>query len=175
MSAAPPPWSAPLRLSEVQRGPRTVSLAADGQARARVAALLDLPALSRLEGEVTVAPWLDGAQLRALWRAELQQTCGVTAEPFDVSLSGEFDVRAVPPDSRAAPSPEAEISLDPDAEDPPDVLEDETLDLAAYLVEALALELDPFPRAPGAEFVAPDEPPEPSPFAALAAFKRGSG
>lgn len=175
MSVAPPPWSAPVRLSEVQRGPRTVALVADAPARARVAALLDLPALSRLEGEVTVAPWLDGAQVRAMWSADLQQTCSITAEPLDVSLSGEFDVRAVPSDSRAAPSPEAEISVDPEAEDPPDVLEGETLDLAAYLVEALALELDPFPRAPGAEFSPPEEPAEPSPFSALASLKRGPG
>ena len=171
MIPAAPPWSAPLRLAQAQRGARTVHLAADAPARARIAALLDLPALERLEGEVTVTPWLDGAELRARWSAELQQTCSVTAEPFDVALSGDFHVRAVPAGSRAAPSAAAEVSLDPDAEDPPDVLEGDVLDLAGYLVEALALELDPFPRAPGAEFQPPDEPAEPSPFAALAAMK----
>ncbi len=171
MSPAAPPWSAPVRLSEVQRGARTVHLVADGAARARIADLLGLAALSRLEGEVTAAPWLDGAEVRARWSADVQQTCSVTAEPFDAVLSGDFHVRAVPADSRAAPSPDAEISVDPEAEDPPDVLEGETLDLAGYLVEALALELDPFPRAPGAEFQPPEEPPEPSPFAALAALK----
>lgn len=175
MSAAPPPWSVPLRLAEVQRGPRTVTLVADKAVRGRVAALLDLAALSRLEGQVTVAPWLDGAQVRARWRADLRQTCSVSAEPFDTSLSGEMEVRAVPPGSRAAPAADAEVTVDPDAEDPPDVLEGDVLDLGAYLVEALALELDPFPRAPGAEFTPPEEPAEPSPFAALAALKRRPG
>ena len=171
MTAAAP-WSVPIRLAEVQRGARTLSLAADAETRVRIAALLDLPALSRLEGEVSVAPWLDGAQLRALWSADLQQTCSVSGEAFDTSLSGDFDVRAVPPDSRAAPAADADVSVDPEGEDPPDVLEGDTLDLGAYLVEALALELDPFPRAPGAEFTAPEETAEPSVFAALSALQR---
>ncbi len=166
-----PPWSVPLRLSEVQRGGRTLHLAADADARARIASLLELPALMRLEGEVTVSPWLDGAEVRARWSADLQQTCSITAESFDSPLTGDFHVRVVPSDSRAAPAADAEVSVDPEAEDPPDVLDGDTLDLGAYLVEALALELDPFPRAPGAEFQPPGEPPEPSPFAALAALK----
>ena len=171
MTAAPP-WSVPVRLSEIQRGPRTLELAADAAARARIATLLDLPALERFEARVNVAPWLDGAQVDARWSADLSQTCSVTAEPFAGAFSGEFSVRAVPADSRAAPSPEAEVSVDPDAEDPPDVLEGEVVDLGAYLVEHLALELDPFPRAPGAQFEPPAAEPEPSPFAALAALKR---
>jgi uncharacterized metal-binding protein YceD (DUF177 family) len=171
MSPDPQPWSAPLRLSEVQRGSRTLHLVADAEVRARIAALLELPALTRLEGEVAVAPWLDGADVRARWSADLQQTCSVTAEPFDSALAGEFHVRAVPGGSPAAPAPEAEVSVDPEAEDPPDVMEGDTLDLGAYLVEALALELDPFPRAPGAEFAPPEPEVEPSPFAALAGLK----
>ena len=171
MTPDAPPWSVPLRLSEVQRGPRTLRLAADEAARARIAELLELPALSRLEGEVTVTPWLDGADVRARWSADLQQTCSVTAEEFPSAPAGDFHVRAVPADSRAAPSPEAEVSVDPEAEDPPDVLDGDVLDLGGYLVEALALELDPFPRAPGAEFKPPEDPAEPSPFAALAALK----
>jgi uncharacterized metal-binding protein YceD (DUF177 family) len=59
------------------------------------------------------------------------------------------------------------VELDPDAADPPDVLEDDAIDLAAYVVEHLALEIDPFARKPGVEFeyTPPDE--EESPFAVL--------
>lgn len=167
------PWSVPVRLSEVQRGARRLTLSADPQTRTRIAELLDLPALARFDGEVTVSPWLDGAEVRGRWSADLEQLCSVSAEPFGARLDGEFAVRAVPADSRAAPAAAAEISVDPEAEDPPDVLESETLDLGAYLVEHLALELDPFPRAPGAQFEAPDEPPEPSPFAGLVVLKGG--
>ena len=169
--SAPAPWSQTVRLSEVQRGPATHRLEADPAARERIARLLDLPSLSRLSGEVETAPWLDGAELRARWSAELEQTCSVTADAFPQSPAGEFRLRVVPAGSRAAPAPDAEVSVDPEAEDPPDVLESETLDLAAYLVEHLALELDPFPRKPGAEWRPPEADAEPSPFAKLAALK----
>ena len=42
--------------------------------------------------------------------------------------------------------------------------------MSGYVVEHLALELDPFPRKPGAVFVQPPEPTEISPFAALKAL-----
>lgn len=166
-----PPWSHRVRLSEAQRGVE-VELRADSAARARIAALLDLPALDRLEGEVRLRSWLDGAELRGAWRAGYAQTCSVTAEPFGQEGRGEFTVRVLPSGSPHAPREDAEGALDPDADDPPDVLEGEEIDVAAYLVEHFALELDPFPRAPGAVFEAPETAPEPSPFAALAALKR---
>ncbi|WP_236627552.1 hypothetical protein [Caulobacter sp. B11] len=43
--------------------------------------------------------------------------------------------------------------------------------MSGYVIEHLALELDPFPRKPGAVFVAPPEPVELSPFAALKRLK----
>jgi uncharacterized metal-binding protein YceD (DUF177 family) len=51
------------------------------------------------------------------------------------------------------------------------VLEDEGVDIAGYLVEHLALELDPYPRKPGVEWEAPPEEREASPFAVLQKLK----
>ncbi len=167
--SAPPPWSRPVRLSEAQRG-ATIALDASEPERAAVAGLLDLIALPRLTGEVTLKPWLDGAEIEGRFEAAFTRACGVTLEPFDQTQRGVFHVRVVPAGSPNAPDPEEEIDVE--ADDPPDVLEGDTIDVAAYLVEHFALELDPFPRAPGAEFVQPPEPAEPSPFAKLAALKR---
>ena len=60
-----------------------------------------------------------------------------------------------------------EVDYDPEAPDPPDVLHGEAIDVAGYVVEHLALEIDPFARKPGVEFeyTPPDE--EESPFAVL--------
>ena len=44
------------------------------------------------------------------------------------------------------------------------MLEGDAIDLAAYVVEHLALEIDPFPRKPGVEF---DYTPDPEPDIAL--------
>ena len=49
-----------------------------------------------------------------------------------------------------------------------------SIDLGALATEFLILGLDPYPRKPGATFQPPaDAKPEESPFAALAALKKG--
>lgn len=165
-------WSELVRLAEVGRSPGRRTLEADEVTRAKLARELDLVELPALSAEVSLAPWLDGAEVRGDWRARVVQTCGITLEPFETALSGAFEVKAVPASSPAAVQSEAgEAELDFDAPDPPDVLEDDRIDLAAYVVEHLALEIDPFPRKPDAVFEAPEAEPEASPFAALLELK----
>lgn len=168
---AEPPWPVVVRLAEVRGGPHALSLSADEAARRRIAAALDLDALNRLEAEVELAPWLDGVDLHARWTAAVVRTCGVTLDLFDTDLQGEFHVRAVPLGSRAAPSRGGDLELDPEADDPPDIVEGDAVDVGSYLVEHMALELDPFPRKPGAEFEPPAAETPPSPFASLAEWK----
>ena len=166
-----PDFSMRIRLSDVGRGPVSHRLAPDEAQRARIAAELDLAGLPAFVGEVKVFPWHDGAEIQGRWTATVTYVCGVSLDTFDAEMTGEFDIRAVPPSSPLASAPEpdeqGEIELDLDADDPPDVLDGETLDLAAYLVEDLALDLDPFPRKPGAVFEAPPPENPESPFAVL--------
>jgi uncharacterized metal-binding protein YceD (DUF177 family) len=165
-------WSEPVRLAEVGRSSALRTLKADDATRAGLARELNLVEVPELSAEVRLAPWLDGAEMRADWRARVVQTCGVTLEPFESALSGSFEVRAVPASSPAAVSEDVgEVELSLDAPDPPDVLEDDRIDLAAYVVEHFALELDPFPRKPDAVFEPPEAQPETSPFAALLELK----
>ena len=169
-------WSDQVRLGQLSRGPITRRLCADDEARRRIARDLGIERLDDLEGELVVTPWLDGAEIRGRWRAELEQTCGVTLEPLPSQPRGEFLVRVVPAGSPNAPREEdEEVLIDLEGADPPDVLEGDSVDLAAYLVEHLALQVDPFPRKPGAVFVQPDEPSAPSPFEALRNFPAGPG
>ena len=170
--ADPNLWPVTLRFSQAQRSAPTLELEADVARRAVLAEALDLVALDRFTAQVHVTPWLDGVQIAARWTADVVQTCGVSLEPFETTLVGEFKVRVTPPDSPAADPGGIEVSIDPEAEDPPDILEGDELQIGGYLVEHLALEIDPFPRKPGAAFVAPSEEAPPSPFAALLALKR---
>lgn len=166
-------WSEPVRLSEITRGSIERRLTPDETTRARIAETLGLDALPALEAEIRLQPWLDGAELTARWAGRVVQTCGVTLEPFETSLGGEFEVRAVPPGSRAAPTEAAgEVVFDPEAPDPPDLLESDEIDPAAYVVEHLALEIDPYPRKPDAVFEPPEAEAETSPFAVLLALKK---
>jgi uncharacterized metal-binding protein YceD (DUF177 family) len=146
-------------------------LIADEAARQRIAKALDLVSLAHLEATVTVTPWLDGAALRGRWRAAVVQTCEVTLDTLPTDLEGEFELKLVPQGSDAAPRPESEITLDPQEEDPPDVMETEEIDIGAYVIEHLALDLDPFPRTPGVEFEPPPAEEPASPFAILRQLK----
>lgn len=167
-------WSIPVRLSEIARQPLSRRLEPDEATKAAIARDLDLEALPAFSAEVTVSPWHDGVEIDGRWSARVTYRCGLTLEPFDDDLAGRFSVRAVPQDSPlAAPAetPGEELELDLEADDPPDVLETDAVDLGAYLVEHLAVELEPFPRKPGAVFEPPAQAEPESPFAVLKRLK----
>ncbi len=164
----PPLWSRFVTLAEVGRARQVVDLEADGPTRIAIARELDLERLDRLTGRVVLRPWLDGAEIDGVLEASVTQICSVSGEPFEQVLTGHFTVRAVPAGSDAAPSLElAEVDIDPEGDDPPDVLESDRIDVAAYVVEHLALEIDPFPRKPGAVFEPPRDQAVISPFSVL--------
>ncbi len=166
-------WTHIVRLSELANGPVSVKLAPDAEIRAGVAKRLGLVSLPALEGQISVRPWLDGAELRGRFTATVEQVCSVSLDNFETDLSGEIDLKLVPHGSPNAPTESAsgDVELDLETPDPPDVLNGEEIDLAGYLVEHLALEIDPFPRKPGAEFEYTPETKEESPFAVLKSLK----
>jgi uncharacterized metal-binding protein YceD (DUF177 family) len=164
-------WTVPVRLSEV-REPRRLRLEPDAAERAGTAKTLGLESLPALTAELTLKPWMDGVEIAGRFEAMVEQLCAVSLEPFEHPLAGEIDLRVVPAGSPQAAAPEnGELELDLEAPDPPDVSETGVIDLAAYVAEHLALEIDPFARKPGVEF-AYEPPPEPeSPFAVLKKLK----
>lgn len=173
--AKPPlnPWRESVRFVDLARGTVRRRLEPDTEQRKALARDLGLDALDSFTAEMTVSPWLDGAQIDGRFTAEVTQTCGVSLDPFESTLSGDFTVRVLPAGSPSAPAndPADEIELDPDADDPPDIIEGDEIDLAAYAVEHLALEVDPFPRKPGAVFEPPPPEEDASPFAVLRKLK----
>jgi hypothetical protein len=154
-------WPAP-------RSPeRRLALTANPAILADLSRDLDVETLQRLSAEIVVRPWLDGMELEGRLDALVTRICGVTLEPFDVALDEPFKVRVVPRGSPNAPRSEGEIVIDLEAEDPPDEAEEEGVDPSVYVLESLALALDPFPRKPGAVFEPPAAETSASPFAAL--------
>jgi uncharacterized metal-binding protein YceD (DUF177 family) len=155
-------------------GPKVVeSLVASPEERAAVARRLGILAVDRLAAEVTVKN-LGAGQFRVegTWQAEVQQACVVTLEPVADSLSGRLEASFEAREARGAGS---EVVVDPEAADPAESLPAEGLDLGELVVQELAVALDPYPRAPGAEVPAEYRPPErdedKGPFAALRALK----
>jgi len=165
-------WGRALSWPDALAGESDLHLSADAKTRLAIVRDLDLEGLARLDAQLTLRPWLDGVSIKGRLEGVATRICGLSLEPFDVAIDEPIDVRIVPAGSPNAPQFDEEVIVDLDAEDPPDIAEGGVIDLAAYLVEALALALDPFPRKPGAVF----EPPEPtapiSPFAALSAMTK---
>jgi uncharacterized metal-binding protein YceD (DUF177 family) len=168
------PWSVPLRFVDVARGPVRRELEADDATRRSLARLLGLSGIESLTADVTARPWLDGVEIQGRFDARVSYICSATGEPFDGREDGDFTVRVLPAGSPNAPQEELgeEIDLDPEADDPPDVVEGDVIDLGGYVVEHLSLELDPFPRKPGAVFEPPKTEESASPFAVLRQLRK---
>ncbi|MHC8509499.1 MAG: YceD family protein [Rhodospirillales bacterium] len=141
---------------------------------AAAARLLQLERIEALSGRATVKPQGGGRFiLEGAFKAAVHPVCVISLAPFRQELSGRFKRHyTMSPPPAAAPGPE--IELDADDSLYPDAIPGGALDFGILLTEELALALDPFPRAPGAVFQAPEAAPEgaDSPFAALAQLKK---
>jgi hypothetical protein len=99
----------------------------------------------------------------------------VSLEDFESVV--EEPVEAVFGPEEAGGKTPVTVSLDPEQE-PPDAIVDGKIDLGALALEFLTLALDPYPRKPDVAFVGGQDAKdaaEVSPFAALAALKKGEG
>lgn len=147
----------------------------DAAGRAAIAAelgLLDLPAF-RLKGEIRPSGRND-FELEAELTADIVQPCSITLAPVPASLK-EPVRRSFVADWQIPEGDEVEMPEDDTLEPLPEVI-----DIGTVALEALALALPLYPRAPGAElgeavFTAPDAEPlrdeDLRPFAGLAALK----
>ena len=159
-----PEWSHRLVLANVPAGGQSLSLDAPAEARAALARRLGLPAIHALSAELALTPDAGGRiAVRGTLRAELEQECVVTLAPVRASISDPVAWRLLPEGEEPA-----------DGDDDPDDIPSEggAVDLGEELAQQLALALDPYPRAPGAEI--PEEhrgDGAHGAFAALAALK----
>lgn len=156
----------------------TVVLSADESERAALAADMDIVAVDTLEATFLVAPWRKhGVKVTGEVRGTVRQACVVTLEPVPETIVEAVEVTYLP-ESEIGPVSD-EIEIDPDADDPPEPLPGNAIDLGAVAAEHLALGLDPYPRAPGVAFEGHVEDDgsadRANPFAALAALKDKPG
>ncbi len=166
------PWSIPVRLADVDRGVIHLKPEADAATLVRIADSIGVDAVKSLTAEATLKPWLDGVELTGHVAAVVTQTCGVTLDAFDSTIETRFTLKALVAGSPNAPQAQGPaLVIDPDEEDPPEILEGDVIDVGDWLVEHLALEVDQFPRKPDAVFEQPGGVEVISPFAALAALK----
>ncbi|MFD1694635.1 YceD family protein [Roseibium aestuarii] len=179
------PWSHKVDGDRIADQEKKLLVEPDAPALKRIAAAYELDGIERLSADLTLKPWgKRGVRVVGKLKADLNQTCVVTLEPFVTRLEDEIDRSYLPASSRPRRprdlNDEGEIEIDLETLDPPDVMMDGVLDLGALICEQLALNIDPFPRKPGVVFeteadaegdAEPQEEKAPNAFAALAKLK----
>lgn len=165
----------PVHVAHLPAGGEELHVQANADERAAIAADFGLVELRSLAGDVTLTPRRGAAvRVEGTVAAEIVQSCVVSLVPVVQTIAETFAVDFVPEGEAQESAPGADIVIDPDRPDPPDVYSRGVIDIGAVVLEQMALAIDPYPRAPGAEL-----PPEgadadserTSPFAALASLR----
>lgn len=173
MEHAEPEFSRVVRLNEVGDGTRARDVTADVQERAALARRFGLLALDRLDATAHIIPEGESWLVTGSLGADFVQACIATGEPVRAKIETPFSVRFVR-DLESTEAEEIELS---DEDCDLVALNGERIDLGETVAQSLALNLDPYPRVPGADEklralgVLSEE--ESGPFAALKGLKLG--
>lgn len=148
-----------------------IDIEPSAEERTAVVADFDFVELPRLAARLSLRRAGDKVFVEGHLTAFVVQRCVVSLDPVPEEIDTTFERRFVR--ESGEPVRHVEIDIDATSEDPPDVYA-ETIDLGALVLEELALAINPYPRAPGVEFAAPDDDAEDddsgSPFAVLKSF-----
>lgn len=172
------PWSAPVALDQIPESGLHRTIEAPEAARAAIAALAGLREVPELTATFDLEKRGNKIHVTGRVKARVGQTCVVSLEPMENTINEDVDLTFAPPvagavvvdeDGGAEPRRKA-------AEDAPEPLTGNSIDLGAIAAEFLVLAIDPYPRKEGAEFAPPAvEETGNKPFAALAALKKEPG
>lgn len=170
-----------VKVGHISANPVQVHVEADERERAGLADLWRVEAVNSLSADLQIARWKkDGVRIKGHVSGELVQACVVTLEPVISKIDQEIDQIYVPEGSKLARivlDGAGEMVLDPDGPDLPETFVGDTIDAGALVAELAALDIDPYPKKPGAAFSGhieskAEEDKKPSPFAALKDWKK---
>jgi uncharacterized metal-binding protein YceD (DUF177 family) len=170
-----PILDATIRIDNLPPAGRELKIAADEAQRKALADLLEITAIERLDVTLTATTFRGGIRVLGRLQAQIEQPCVITLAPVHQAIDEPVDRVFLPEAEASRPaSPNSEVFVDLDADDPPDHFSGPEADLSDLIVETLALATDPYPRAAGASIdaleLAPDDEDE-SPFSSLKALK----
>lgn len=143
-----PEFSRLVRIDTIGEAPRAMDIAAEKSERVALARRFGLPDLAKLEATLTLSRRGEEIAVHGTLAAAVTQACVATAEPVAADVEAPFDILFRPQPDAAAADDEVELS-----ESEMDVVfhDGAAVDLGEAVAETLALALDPYPRAPGAD------------------------
>jgi uncharacterized metal-binding protein YceD (DUF177 family) len=141
----------PVSISSLPKPSEHIHLPVDAESLKQLANECGVNAFKSLETDFRFKRWRKhGATVVGSFKAEIEQDCIVTLEPVFSFLDESFERQFLPQRSSDYKMPEiidGEMILDPEADDLPDILETDVLNLWEILIEELILAIDPFPRS----------------------------
>ena len=144
-----PEFSRVVPVESLADGETVIDIEADADERAALARRFGLLALDSLTAKIGLTPVYAGlVRVHGALAAKVTQACVVTLKSVTTRVEGSFE-RLYGADT---PEEEAGLITDTDTEETPEPVTDGAVDVGEAVAEQLALELDPFPRAPGAAF-----------------------
>ncbi len=176
-SPSEPEFSRIVRVRELPSEGAEYGIFADEAERAALSRRFGLVSLDLLEATGLLRPQPGGVvRYSSRLRARVTQICVVTLEPVPDEIDIEVDIVFRP---ELASGFDGEVVLD--AQEDSEPLFGDSLNLGEIIAEEMALALNPYPRANGAEAAIGPEPLDEReieaarPFAALAALRRKDG
>lgn len=167
-----PEFSRPVALDTLGDAPRTIAVTAEAEERTALARRFGLLSIDLLAAEAKLIRAGDVVKATGRLTASVVQSCVATAAPVPAAIDEPFEIVFRP--EPAGVQPDEEIEL---AEGEMDTVfyAGGAIDLGEAVAETLALSLDPYPRAPGAEdalkAAGVKSEAEAGPFGALAALR----
>lgn len=150
MSAPRPILDALIRIDRLPADGRALSVVADEEALAAMAAQLRVSAVESFQADLTAVRFRGGIRVEGRLKARIVQPSVVTFEPVTQGIEEAVDRVFLPgPDKGHKTTPGTEIYVDLEDEDLPDYIDGPEVDLSALLLETVALAIDPYPRLPG--------------------------
>lgn len=141
-----PELSRPVRLDTIGAG-RTIEVEALPYERAALMARFELQSLDRLTAEWRLAAVVAGVEAEGRIEAMGAQACVTTGEPVPFELDAAVSLLFV---AARVGEPDEEVELsDADLDTLP--IEGGVVDVGEATAQSVALELDPYPRAPDAD------------------------
>jgi uncharacterized metal-binding protein YceD (DUF177 family) len=142
-----PEFSRLVRADTLGEAPRRLSVEAKEEERAGLARRFALIGIARLGAEVALTRKGDEIGLSGTLAAAVTQTCVATGEPVEALVEAPFEI-LFRPQPEGEGGEEVELS-----QSELDVVfyGGGAIDVGEAVAESLALNLDPYPRVPGAE------------------------
>jgi uncharacterized metal-binding protein YceD (DUF177 family) len=146
-------FSRPVVIEPWPAGGIAFELRAEAGDRRALARRFGLLALDRLEARGRLERVAGSREIRltAWLEAALEQECVASLEPVPATLRQAVERRYLRSEGAGAPDGPPVLVADEDDEDEVELVHGRTIDLGEAIAEELALALDPYPRAPGAE------------------------